>query len=329
MTSQTGKKSRPLLGFYVLVAYVVIQFLWWSFLMFSLNNEIYTLRTELNLLKSSDPAETTLQGNTLEKKLHAKWVMILGEGTVFFVLLVSGILITRSSFKKENALSTQQKNFTLSITHELRSPLASVRLQLETLLLRDLDKKKQHYMLESALTDIDRLNGLVENILLAARIEDTNFKLHKEKTDLSELLYKHIDKAGFELRDNRILHLHISPGIVASIDRFSFPSIVLNLYENAVKYSALGSAIDIVLEEQHDQILLRIKDQGIGIGTEDKKLIFSKFYRAGNEETRSTKGTGLGLYIAKYLSEMQGATLSVKDNSPKGSVFELALTKSV
>jgi two-component system phosphate regulon sensor histidine kinase PhoR len=328
MNEPAGKKNRPLLGFYILVIYVVLQFSWWSFLMFSLNNELYGLKTELNILKTSSPTEATVQGNDLQKKLHARWAMIIGEGTVFFVLLVSGIIITRSSFKKENDLNLQQNNFILSITHELRSPLASARLQIETLALRELCRDKQKEIIQGALNDIDRLNALVENILIAARIEDRKFRIHKEKTDIGELITTLIPKTQFEIRDKRIIQLNLQPGVFAHIDRFSFPSIIINLYENAVKYSSPGTTIGISLKETNDKVTLLVSDEGIGISEADKKLIFKKFYRTGNEETRTAKGTGLGLYIVKYLSQLHGGTISVRDNSPKGSIFELVLSDS-
>jgi two-component system phosphate regulon sensor histidine kinase PhoR len=322
-----GRKNRPLLGFYILVAYVVLQFSWWSYLMFDLNNEIYQLKTELNIIKSSDPGEATIQGNALQKKLHARWAMITGEGTVFFVLLVTGIVVTRSSFKKETALNRQQTNFILSITHELRSPLASARLQIETLLKRDLPKEKQHEILEGSLSDIERLNALVENILLAARIEDSTFSLHREKTELAPLINTLLDPVKMKVRDHRELILKLEPELYAAIDRFSFPSILLNLYENAVKYSSESSTVEINLRGQDSEIIITVTDQGIGISDADKAQVFKKFFRAGMEETRSTKGTGLGLYIVDKLTLLQEGTISVYDNKPRGSIFELRFKK--
>jgi two-component system phosphate regulon sensor histidine kinase PhoR len=328
MPLNSDRKNRPLLGFYILVAYVVIQFSWWSFLMFNLNNEIYQLKTELNIIQTSNPTEATLQGNTLQKKLHARWAMIIGEGSVFFVLLISGIIVTRSSFKKENELNRQQNNFILSITHELRSPLASARLQMETLALRDLNKEKQNEIIAGAMSDIDRLNALVENILLAARIEDSNFKLHPEKTDL-EIFISDIKK-GYKLApgDERKILWDLQPQVYAQIDRFSFPSILNNLYENAIKYSPPGSPVTIMLRQTGGKVTLTISDMGVGVSMEDKAHIFKKFYRAGMEETRSAKGTGLGLYIVQYLSKLHGGTIQVRDNTPVGSIFELTLPQS-
>jgi two-component system phosphate regulon sensor histidine kinase PhoR len=329
MPENPEKKNKPLFGFYVLVIYVVFQFSWWSYLMLSLNKEIYELRTELNFVKYTSPAEIISKGNELEQKLKGRRAMIIGEGTVFFTLLVFGIVITRNSFRKENILNQQQKNFILSITHELRSPLASARLQMETLLLRELNQAKREEILRGAMGDIDRLNILVENILLTARIEESTFQLHKERTNLSEFVTGLIDSEKMSTRDHRLVTLEIQPGVFADIDRFSFPSIVLNLYENAVKYSASGSSVLIRLSEKNKQIQFQVLDEGIGIREEDKKMIFKKFFRVGNEETRTTKGTGLGLYIVRYLSYLHGGEISVRANMPRGSIFELVLNKQI
>jgi K+-sensing histidine kinase KdpD len=113
-----------------------------------------------------------------------------------------------------------------------------------------------------------------------------------------------------------------------AIDRTSFPSIILNLFENAVKYSHDNSSITISLKSQADKIILSIADEGIGIDQKEKTLIFQKFYRIGNEETRTTKGTGLGLYITDYLIKQHGGSISVKNNQPKGSIFEVVFNKN-
>ena len=128
-----SKKSRPLFWFYLLVTYVLVQFVWWSYLMIDLNNEVVHLKTEINLLKGETLNEVFVKGNELNEKLHKRWLMISGEGLVFISLLLLGIYQIRKTFKKEGKLAQQQKNFLLSVTHELKSPIASTKLQLQTL----------------------------------------------------------------------------------------------------------------------------------------------------------------------------------------------------
>jgi two-component system phosphate regulon sensor histidine kinase PhoR len=326
MNSYT-KKSRPLFWFYLLVVYVVVQFVWWSYLMVNLNNEIYHLKTELNLLKGETLNEVVLKGNELNEKLHKRWVMIAGEGIVFVGILLLGIFQIRKTFKREAELSRQQQNFLLSVTHELKSPIASTKLQLQTLQKHELNREKQKEIIANAINDTERLNNLVENILLAAKIENNIPLLHKENCNLSDYLTQGMNQTTQSFDYKQQVLLSVEPDIYMNIDRTSFPSIILNLVENAVKYSAPDSTITVGLKKQNQKILLSVADQGIGISDKEKGKIFQKFYRVGSEETRKTKGTGLGLYIVDYLVKQHNGIIAVKNNIPTGSVFEIAFNE--
>lgn len=317
------KRSRPLFFFYLLVIYVLFQFVWWTYSMFQLNNEISVLKTELNLLKGGSPEEIISKGNEINAKLQKRWVMISSEGAVFIGLLLLGIYRIRRTFKKEKELSDRQKNFLLSVTHELKSPIASTKLQLQTLQKHELAREKQLEIIANAINDADRLNNLVENILLAAKIENSVFTLNKEQYNLSEYITDGMKQTISSFNYRQKILLDIDPNIYMKIDRTSFPSIILNLLENAVKYSSEDSSIILKLKKNNEKILLSVSDEGVGISEGDRERIFEKFYRAGNEETRKTKGTGLGLYIVKYLVEEHGGSIQIKNNAPKGSIFEI------
>ncbi|MDQ3047266.1 MAG: ATP-binding protein [Bacteroidota bacterium] len=315
--------SRPLFWFYLLVAYVLIQFIWWGLLMVELNNEIYRLKTEVNLLQGASAEEIINEGNLLNAKLQKRWIMIAGEGIVFLGVLILGIFQVRKTFRKEKLLSLQQNNFLLSVTHELKSPIASTKLQLQTLQKRDLDRAKTLEILGNAISDTDRLNNLVENILLAAKIDNSTYPLFKEEYDLSKYIAEGMQQTISSFNYKQRIQLDIEPGIFMKIDRTNFPSIILNLLENAVKYSDPDSTIRLTLKKKNADIVLSVSDEGHGIPADEKKKIFQKFYRIGNEETRKTKGTGLGLYIVDYLVEQHNGSITVKNNSPRGSVFEV------
>ncbi|MBI4945696.1 MAG: two-component sensor histidine kinase [Bacteroidetes bacterium] len=317
------KSSRPLFLFYILVAYVLVQFAWWGYLMIQQNNEIYQLKSTINLLHHEDPQLVIEQGNALEKKLHSRWMMITGEGLVFFILLSIAFLRVRNTFHKEAELASHQKNFLLSVTHELKSPIASAKLQLETLLKHDLEKEKQKELLTNAISDTERLNKLVENILLASKIENKAHALHRENVNLSEYLEEGMKQTILKFNPKQKVTLDIQPNVFYSIDKTTFPSIILNLFENSVKYSPAHSMIKIILKEQGNGVVLSVSDEGVGIPDAEKQNIFKKFYRVGNEETRKEKGTGLGLYIVKYLAEEHLGTVLVKNNSPRGTMFEI------
>ena len=321
-------KSRPLFWFYLLVTYIVIQFIWWSYLMVKLNNEVYHLKTHVNLLQGESPEEVSAKGNELNAKLRARWIMITGEGSVFVGLLLMGIIQIRKTFIKEAALAQQQNNFLLSVTHELKSPIASAKLQLQTLEKRELDRSKQREIIANAISDTERLNNLVENILLAAKIENSVYTLYKEPVNLSQYLAEGLKQTIDSFHYKQKIKLELEPDIFMDIDRTSFPSIILNLVENAVKYSAPDTTITIELKSQTDKIFFRVVDEGIGIGNKEKAHIFQKFYRVGNEETRKTKGTGLGLYITDYLVKQHHGNIAVKNNLPKGSIFEVTFNKN-
>lgn len=319
----SNRKSRPLFWFYILVTYVIIQFFWWSYSMVKQNNEISRLKSEVNVLKGESLNDVVDNGNKINESLHRRWIMIAGEGSVFVCLLLLGIYQIRKSFNKETALANQQKNFLLSVTHELKSPIASAKLQLQTLQKRELDRDKQKEIIANAINDTDRLNNLVENILLAAKIENNVFTSHKEEYNLSEYIAEGMNQTIESFRYKQKVVLDIEPNIFMKIDRMSFPSIILNLFENAVKYSSGNSTITVGLKKQNQKILLSVADEGLGITDEEKKYIFKKFYRIGSEETRKTKGTGLGLFIVDFLVKQHNGIISVRNNVPKGTIFEV------
>jgi two-component system, OmpR family, phosphate regulon sensor histidine kinase PhoR len=309
---------RSLLIFYVLVVYVFLQFCWWSYLLFDLNAEILVLREQL--ARFSGDAQLGAE-NILKEKIAQKRLMIFGEGIVFLLLLSLGMMQTRRSFRRETNVARQQKNFLLSVTHELKSPIASVKLYLQTLSKRELSREKQQELLSKAIEEANRLDQLVENILLASRIDNHNFQLIEEDINLGEFLHDFID--SFELKAHKPILTNIASNIHISADSHALHSIFSNLFENAVKYSGEDLKIELSLSQVGNTANVIIKDNGIGISDEDKLRIFDKFYRVGNEETRKTKGTGLGLFIVNYLVKTQDAQIDVYNNSPKGSIFEL------
>ena len=320
------QKPVTLIGFYLLLGYILLQFIWWGNLMMGLNNEIAQLKTEVTLLKSDSTLETEKEEKILVVNLEKKRWMIVGEGSVFILLLLLGSLRIRGLFLKESEMAKQQRNFLLSVTHELKSPLASTRLQLETLLLRTIPPDTQKLLMKQALQDTDRLQALVENILIATQIDKSNFTLHRSRRDLSNYINDLLDRPS--LAKDHVLIKKIEQNIWLSIDEIHFASIVLNLIENACKYSEKGSTVVLNLEKQNNKIWLSIADQGVGIKHQDKKKIFEKFFRVGDEQTRTSKGTGLGLFIVKHLTEEHEGIIFVEDNHPRGTVFKLEFKQS-
>jgi len=291
----------------------------------SLNKEVHDLKFKIELYSNKHPDELFIAQEQLNEKLHKRWLMIVGEGTVFALILGLGIYRTRSTFKKEFELSKQQKNFMLSITHELKSPIASARLQIETLLKRQLPQEKQEFVLKQALQETERLDLLVEKILLANRIESSAYFIQKENFNLSDLCHRIIAGLRDTLLKDHVLELQIEHDVLIRGDELAFTSILINLIDNAVKYSSAGSRIGIVLTKEKEMLTLEVKDEGVGISAAEEEVVFNKFYRAGNEETRNTKGTGLGLYIVKNLIKLHQGNIKISPNKPKGTIFTIQL----
>lgn len=314
---------KPLPVFYILVFYIFIQFGWWAFLLVQLNNEVSVLKTEVLQLSHTDTEVFLQKQNELDEKLHKRWLMVVGEGTVFLMFLMSGIANVRRTFRRENELIKQQKNFLLSITHELKSPLSSIKLYLQTLQKHEVDKEKQQQFIANAIHDTDRLTGLVENILFAAQIENHSYAFRKEKISMSDVVQESANRVASPLPKKLSVQSSVEKNIYLQADKAAMISLVINLLENAIKYSPENSTVSLELFKSAEQVVLRVKDEGAGITEIEKKKIFQKFYRIGNEETRTNKGTGLGLFIVKTIAENHKGKIVVLDNSPKGSTFEV------
>jgi two-component system phosphate regulon sensor histidine kinase PhoR len=315
--------TKTISPFYILVAYVLLQFSWWAYALVDLNEEIYTSRIELLKHQDLDSNAFELQKETFDNKLYKKKLMVAGEGLIFFALLLLGIYRTKKAFAQEFALAKQQKNFLLSITHEFKSPLAAVKLNLQTLQKRSLEAHQKEDVIRKALIETDRIHLLVENALMASRLESSNYDVHFEEIDFSEFV-RDLTTDFIERYDHdHIVTFDIDSNIAFKGDSLALTSMINNLLENAEKYSPPNTTITITLRRIESEIILSVIDQGNGIQGSDKVKIFNKFYRIGNEDTRKTKGTGLGLFIVSHVVAIHKGKLQVVDNLPKGSIFEI------
>ncbi len=327
-------RSRPLLIFYLLVLYIFASFTWWILFLFRISAEAYNEKKELTQLnfiyqhKSPDQLDNTEELNRIDREYRRKIIMILGEGSVFLIILLVVTIKTNQSLQREYRVNRLQKNFLLSITHELRSPIASSRIALQTMLKHAfLPREKEELLLTNSIHDMDRLQGLVENILLAAKIEDHTFQIGKAECDISEIVQTAVDKAKEVAAGQHSFETGIQQGVMVMGDRMGLTSVVTNLLENAMKYSPAGTVICAEVTEDDKQVRISVADQGYGIPDREKKKVFDKFYRVGQEETRKTKGTGLGLYIVDRILALHKGKVSVRDNKPAGAVFVVELPK--
>jgi signal transduction histidine kinase len=312
--------------FTILFAYIIFQFLWWEVLLVRQTTQISNEQQKLMELTSTDANLLRQQVNDLQHKKQMRIYMIAGEGTVFLLLLLFGIYKIRQAYERETQLVQQQKNFLLSVTHELKTPIAAAKLQLQTLLKhQNLDPEKQKQLLNSALSETNRLNRLIEDVLLANQAENNNLSINPERINLSELVKDTVSNYFSDKLVSGEVKLNIQENLYANADKLFFPSVIINLVENAIKYSFDKTEVIVSLEKQNDQTVLFVKDHGSGIPSEEKEKIFEKFYRIGSEDTRKSKGTGLGLYIVKKITDAHQAKIQVLNNEPKGSIFKISL----
>ncbi len=263
-------------------------------------------------------------GYIFVKYVPERMGMIIGEGMIFLAIFIMAVIRLKNHLQRERNYHQQQQNFLLSVTHELKSPLASVKLYLQTILKRDLDREQQQVFLGNSLKDIERLDYLVENVLLATKLESRTFSFPKENFELSEIVNNVVDRLQKNAcKSQQAIVANIQSGLMIHADKFAIINVVSNLVENAIKYSPPCAHINVILEQRDEGIVLEVADFGEGISDAEKKLIFNKFYRVGSEATRKTKGTGLGLYIVKSVLQKHEAAIRVKDNTPNGSVFEV------
>lgn len=316
-------RSRSIIILSILFGYILLQFLWWEVLLVKQNDRIIGEKQKLMELMSTNESQLKENLAFLHHKKNMQTVMIVGEGTVFLLLLLFGFYKIKQAYDKEIFLNNQQQNFFLSITHELKTPIAATKLQLQTLQKQKLSESVQQELIANALLETERLNMLIDNVLLASRLETGEFITRKEKQNLGEFIDKLLKRYyKNELASGQLKH-NLPNTIYQEIDVNAFPSVITNLVDNALKYSKQKKDIFVELESKNAKTVLKVSDLGCGISDSDKEKVFTKFYRAGNEETRNTKGTGLGLYIVNYILNKHNAEINVKDNIPCGSVFEI------
>ena len=292
------KSNRTLIIFYILIFYVILQFLWWGFHIIDLSEQIDTDKSGIN---------STIR-------------MIIGEAAVFILIILIGAYYVIRSYYNELALFKKEKNFALSVTHELKTPIATSKLFAQTLLKRsNLGEIQRKESLEKIIEEQNRLNALVEKILLASSIDDMKSQIQKKPV----YIRKTIDSILTQIRETHHVINDIEKDLTINGDEFYLISLFQNLIDNALKYAEKNTTVTISSVRQQSGILIQVADEGIGIKNELKELIFERFFRIGDEETRDTKGTGLGLFLVKEIVKLHDGEITCRDNSPKGTIFEI------
>jgi signal transduction histidine kinase len=265
---------------------------------------------------------------SLDLRLDRKSTAWLGEGVVIGLITLIIILAMYNYIDRILRFNLQKTNFMMAVTHELKTPIAAAKLAIETV-IRNKNIEAQDRVLEISKKNIDRLSGMMERVLLATQFENSLPVAQKKWESCSDIIQKALVDCQFA--DEQILKISLvmPSNFLIHCDSYMMKIAFINLFTNSIKYSepnGVNVIVSSIVNNEHCQIL--ISDQGIGIPMIERTRIFEKFYRVGNEMTRSRQGSGLGLYLVKQILQLHDARIEVQANNPKGSTFVINFNAS-
>jgi two-component system, OmpR family, sensor histidine kinase SenX3 len=265
---------------------------------------------------------------------HWRQLAMLIFGVIFFVLIIAGLVLNTIFLVREIRRNEQHDSFMNAVTHELKTPIASIRLYLETLQRRQVDEDKRKEFYQIMLDDSDRLLHTVEQVLRASRTGHRRRRIHKSAIDLGELTRECLELARTRTHlDEKALRFVTSmdKGDRAMVlgDADELRAAVSNLIDNAIKYS--DTEVDVLVEvasAPHNRVAVHVTDRGIGVPRGELKQIFKRFYRAPRRVATRVKGAGLGLFIVRSIvSKHGGRTFAESEGEGMGSVFTIELPR--
>ena len=273
--------------------------------------------------------------------LNVSWIVLnwrevvpLILGVLFFGFIIAGVILNTIFLVREVKRNEQQDSFLNAVTHELKTPITSIRLYLETLQQRPVDDAQRREFYQIMLEDTQRLMGTVEQVLRAARVTQKNAVMHKSEVDIGPLVQDAVELA-------RVRH-HLSPESVAwdldgrieerlsvTGDREELSAVLSNVLDNAVKYSPKDPRIRVeVVTPDLERVQIKVQDNGIGIPTSELKRVFKRFYRVLNPGATQVKGSGLGLFIVRAVIQRHGGkTWAESGGTGKGTTVTIELPR--
>lgn len=261
--------------------------------------------------------------------LNMREVALLVFGVIFFALIITGLILNTIFLVREIRRNEQHDTFLNAVTHELKTPIASIKLYLETLKTRDLDEPKRQEFYDIMLADNERLLGTVEQVLQASRTREKQRNMNLAEIDLGALIGDTISmvRTRLHLDETTIRFVPPSENVRVIGDRTELQTVFANLLDNAVKYSDGGPKISMRVKlTRSGKADVYVRDSGIGIGRSDLKRVFKRFYRVPNVSATAAKGTGLGLPIVRAIVEKHGGRIKAESRGEgKGSTFIVQL----
>jgi two-component system, OmpR family, sensor histidine kinase SenX3 len=271
--------------------------------------------------------------------LNVTWIVLnwrqvgaMVLGIIFFSVIIAGMVLNTIFLVREVRRSEQQDSFLNAVTHELKTPITSIRLYLETLERRQIDEGRRHDFYRLMLEDTDRLLGTVEQVLKASEVRQRRRKKNWQDLNFSAIVQESVELARLRhgLTAEAMHFLGEPPGQITLMgNNEELRTAVVNLLENAVKYTGPQRNIGVeIATPDMDTVLLRVNDNGVGIPGAELKRIFKRFYRVMNRGTEQVKGTGLGLFIVRSIARRHGGDVWAESDGPgRGSTFTMRLRR--
>ena len=309
--------------YWVLLLYIIAALVWWFISLMQQNNMMTD--AEIGKLDSSIDRVATpaLYYNELENinnKHYRSNIKYISEGAIFLLVILMGAAFVYRAVRREFYLQQQQQHFLMAVTHELKTPIAVARLNLETIQKYTLDADKQEKLIKMTLEETARLDFLTNNILVSSQLEGEGYQSSKEEMNLSDMLKDCIQDFRNRYQERKFIEF-IEPNMDVKGDSLLLKILVSNLLENAVKYAPKETPITVKLNKIKTGIMMEVLDEGPGIVKDEKKKVFEKFYRIGNEAIRKTPGSGLGLFLCRKIALDHNADITMTNNSLGGSNF--------
>lgn len=263
--------------------------------------------------------------------LNMREVALLVFGIVFFALIITGLILNTTFLLREIRRNEQHDAFLNAVTHELKTPIASIRLYLDTLKTRDVTEAKRREFYDVMLADSERLLHTVEQVLQASRSREQNQLLNASEIVLDQILRECIEiiRIRYNLEEEVITYIEKPEKVKVAGDASELQTVFINLLDNAVKYSPGEVKISVRIRNPNEKMVeVRIKDNGAGLNEGELKHIFKRFYRVPNSSTQKVKGTGLGLYIVRsIIKKHSGKIFAESKGEGKGTTFVVRLPK--
>jgi two-component system sensor histidine kinase SenX3 len=266
--------------------------------------------------------------------LYVGWVLLnwrtgilLALGILLVAIIIAGIVLNTISIVREIRRNEQHDAFINAVTHELKTPVASIKLYLETLQTRSVDESKRAEFYRIMVADSDRLLATIEQVLRTGRLGASSRSLNLTRIDLGEMIEECLTRARrlHSVTPEALIYRPGAPVIVAG-DQDEVRAAILNLIDNAVKYSGNHVHVTVETETVDGYVLLRVRDQGAGIPKTELKRVFKRFYRVPGQTASRVKGTGLGLYIVRAVAKRHGGRAWAESEGPgHGSTLVLQL----